>query len=224
MPPSSRNPSSGMGGQQARGQGDCSGPPVPADAARGHISLSRRVTCARLVARPGASRVRLVPGAAVDGGQSHESPVGLDGVTSGGAPMTADNARSRLRSDTVPAAQEREPSQDRERYKREMLNALVGEQVLHALGEPSDLLRVQVRPLWEDTYRVNVFVGVNAASARVANSYFVGERSRGPGRFSRGGVERKAWRKQPLLPVRNASVCKRNWSNSALSSSSNARN
>ena len=54
-----------------------------------------------------------------------------------------------------------------------MLNALVGEQVLHALGEPSDLLRVQVRPLWEDTYRVNVFVGVNAASARVANSYFV---------------------------------------------------
>ena len=39
--------------------------------------------------------------------------------------------------------------------------------------EPGDLLRVQVRPLWEDNYRVNVLVGVNAASARVANSYFV---------------------------------------------------
>ena len=45
--------------------------------------------------------------------------------------------------------------------------------MLHALGEPGDLLRVQVRPLWEGNYRVNVFVGVNAASARVANSYFV---------------------------------------------------
>ena len=71
------------------------------------------------------------------------------------------------------AAPEREPSQGRERCKRETLNALIGEQVLHALGEPSDLLRVQVRPLWEDTYRVNVLVGVNAASARVAHSYFV---------------------------------------------------
>ena len=60
-----------------------------------------------------------------------------------------------------------------ERHKRETLNALIGEQVLHALGEPSDLLKVQARPLWEGTYRVNVFVGVNAASARIANSYFV---------------------------------------------------
>src|SRR5436305_11548833 len=89
------------------------------------------------------------------------------------APMNAENAHSRPRGDTVQAVQERELSQDRERYKRETLNALVGEQVLHALGEPSDLLQVQVRPLWEDTYRVNVFVGVNAASARIAGSYFV---------------------------------------------------
>jgi hypothetical protein len=27
--------------------------------------------------------------------------------------------------------------------------------------------------LWEDHYRVNVFVGVDAASAKVANSYFL---------------------------------------------------
>src|SRR3954447_19353338 len=87
--------------------------------------------------------------------------------------MTAEKARSRPRGDTAQAAQEREPSGGLERQKRETLNALVGEQVLHALGEPGDLLRVQVRPLWEGNYRVNVFVGVNAASARVANSYFV---------------------------------------------------
>ena len=87
--------------------------------------------------------------------------------------MTAEKARSRPRGDAAQAAQEREQSGGLERQKRETLNALVGEQVLHALGEPGDLLKVQVRPLWEGNYRVNVFVGVNAASARVANSYFV---------------------------------------------------
>jgi hypothetical protein len=60
-----------------------------------------------------------------------------------------------------------------EGHKRETLNALVEEQVLYALGLPSDLLKVQVWPLWERTYRVNVFVGENAASAKIANSYFV---------------------------------------------------
>ena len=62
---------------------------------------------------------------------------------------------------------------DVESHRRERLNALVGEQVLHALGEPGDLLKVQARPLWKDNYRVNVFVGPNAASARIAHSYFV---------------------------------------------------
>src|SRR5947209_7278269 len=87
--------------------------------------------------------------------------------------MTAEKARSSPRGETVPATPEREPSVGLEGHKREMLSALIGEQVLHALGEPGDLLKVQVRPLWGGTYRVNVFVGVNAASARVANSYFV---------------------------------------------------
>ena len=87
--------------------------------------------------------------------------------------MTAEKARSRPRGETVPATQEREPPGGLGRHRREMLNALVGEQVLHALGEPGGLLKVQVRPLWEGNYRVNVFVGVDAASARVANSYFV---------------------------------------------------
>ena len=54
-----------------------------------------------------------------------------------------------------------------------MLNALVGEQVLHALGEPRNLLKVQVRPLWDGNYRVNVFVGADAAYAKIPHSYFV---------------------------------------------------
>jgi hypothetical protein len=41
--------------------------------------------------------------------------------------------------------------------KRETLNALVREQVLHALGEPEGLLNVQVRPLWEGHFRVKIF-------------------------------------------------------------------
>jgi hypothetical protein len=60
-----------------------------------------------------------------------------------------------------------------EQHKREMLNALIGEQVIHTLGQPGDLLKVQVRLLWENRYRVNVLTGGDAASARIANSYFV---------------------------------------------------
>jgi hypothetical protein len=45
--------------------------------------------------------------------------------------------------------------------------------VMHALGNPGNLHSVQVRPLWEGHYRVNVFVGLDAASAKVAHSYFL---------------------------------------------------
>jgi hypothetical protein len=50
---------------------------------------------------------------------------------------------------------------------------VIGGQVLRALGRPSALHRVQVRQLWEGHYRVNVLVGADAASARVAHSYFL---------------------------------------------------
>jgi hypothetical protein len=65
------------------------------------------------------------------------------------------------------------PSDDLESRTQEMRNDHVGEQVLHALGKPGDLLKVQVRLLWEKSYRVNVFVGADAAGAAVAHSYFV---------------------------------------------------
>ena len=51
---------------------------------------------------------------------------------------------------------------DLEQHKTELLNALIGEQVIHNLGEPDDLHKVQVRRLWEDRYRVNVFIGQDA--------------------------------------------------------------
>jgi hypothetical protein len=63
--------------------------------------------------------------------------------------------------------------EDLEQHRRETRDLLVGEQVVHALGEPGGLLKVQVRELWKDHYRVNVFTGKDAASARVAHSYFL---------------------------------------------------
>ena len=60
-----------------------------------------------------------------------------------------------------------------ERDKRQTLDNRISEQVIQALGTPIDLRLVQVRKLWGDHYRVNVLVGVNAGSVRVANSYFL---------------------------------------------------
>jgi hypothetical protein len=71
------------------------------------------------------------------------------------------------------AAPKHDPNTRVERDMRDHLDALIGEQILHALGRPRALLRVQVRRLWEDHYRANVFVGADIASAQVAHSYFL---------------------------------------------------
>jgi len=60
-----------------------------------------------------------------------------------------------------------------EKEMRLQLSAVIGEQVLHILGQPALLHRVQVRHLWDDHFRVNVLVGADAASAKVAHSYFL---------------------------------------------------
>jgi hypothetical protein len=79
----------------------------------------------------------------------------------------------RNRRATMTASQQREQVEGLERRKREAREALIRERVIRALGEPGDLLAVQVRRLWEDHFQVNVLVGEDAASARVANSYFL---------------------------------------------------
>jgi hypothetical protein len=68
--------------------------------------------------------------------------------------------------------QEEQHRPDHEKPTGPALSGL-GEQVLQQLGHPSGLHRVQVRKLWEDRYRVNIFVGVDAACATVAHSYFL---------------------------------------------------
>ena len=71
------------------------------------------------------------------------------------------------------AARRSGPDPDMEKAKGEALNAIIGEQVMHVLGSPGDLLRVNVRQLWDGHYRVNVLVGPDIASALIADSYFV---------------------------------------------------
>lgn len=51
--------------------------------------------------------------------------------------------------------------------------------VLGILGRPGNLYRVAVLPLWDDCYRVNVLTGPDAATARVADSFFVVADDRG---------------------------------------------
>lgn len=73
----------------------------------------------------------------------------------------------------MPAQQQDKPPTERAKQERPQLNALVGKNVIDALGQPSDLHMVQVKKLWEDHYRVNVFIGADSGSAKVAHSYFL---------------------------------------------------
>lgn len=50
--------------------------------------------------------------------------------------------------------------------------------VLAALGNPAELLRVTVQPLWGDKFRVNVWTG-GSNGAEIPNSYFVTADDRG---------------------------------------------
>lgn len=63
-------------------------------------------------------------------------------------------------------------TEQRERERQERI-AAIGKQVIRALGKPGDLHLIQVRHLWGDHYRVNVFVGFDAATAKIAHSYFL---------------------------------------------------
>jgi ribosomal protein L19 len=87
--------------------------------------------------------------------------------------MSPENTRAKAREDRMQMAPETEQGKGIETHKREIMHALVREQVIHKLGEPGDLLNVQVRLLWDARYRVNVFVGASATCARISHSFFV---------------------------------------------------
>jgi hypothetical protein len=66
-----------------------------------------------------------------------------------------------------------EPAREPERREDGLLEAVVRDNVLDALGRPAGPHRVQVRRVFGDSYRVNVFVGPDAASFAIAHSYFL---------------------------------------------------
>jgi hypothetical protein len=66
-----------------------------------------------------------------------------------------------------------EPRVEMKRVERKPLESVIREQIIQALGKPTGLRKVQVREVWKDHYRVNVLVGLNAASVRIANSYLL---------------------------------------------------
>jgi hypothetical protein len=72
--------------------------------------------------------------------------------------------------------EQRRAERERARQKEQeggLLEAVIRDSVLSELGRPRGLVRVQVKCVWGDCYRVNVFVGADAASAKVAHSYFL---------------------------------------------------
>jgi hypothetical protein len=95
--------------------------------------------------------------------------------------VSAKEARSDHRKHSIQGAERRRASAPRVccatgpggTSGEERLNTLVWEQVLHALGEPHNLFWVQIFPLRDRNYRMNVYVGTNAANFKIPYSYFV---------------------------------------------------
>jgi hypothetical protein len=53
------------------------------------------------------------------------------------------------------------------------LRAAIARAILQSLGEPAGLREVDVRLLWDNRYRANVLVGADAATVRIAHSYYL---------------------------------------------------
>ncbi len=70
--------------------------------------------------------------------------------------------------------QEKQPEpEQQDQQERQRILSLIARNVTLGLGQPIDFIRMQVRPLWDDYFRVNVLVGPNVSSVKVAHSYFL---------------------------------------------------
>jgi hypothetical protein len=77
---------------------------------------------------------------------------------------------------TTKQAEERRTGEKRAEQKAHevgLLEAVVRDHVLCDLGKPPGLHRVQVRCVWGDSYRVNVLMGADVSSFKVAHTYFL---------------------------------------------------
>jgi hypothetical protein len=66
-----------------------------------------------------------------------------------------------------------EPCEGKEVAGLDKLKLLIASHVLRALGGAAGKGRVEVRPLWDGYYRVNVIVGQSPGCVTIARSYFL---------------------------------------------------
>ena len=66
-----------------------------------------------------------------------------------------------------------EPERGSQRDEGGLLEVVVGDNVLEALGHPPAPHRVRVRRVWGDNYRVNVLVGPDIVSFAITHSFFL---------------------------------------------------
>jgi hypothetical protein len=78
-----------------------------------------------------------------------------------------------MTSTKMPAQPAKENDGESETRLRQQLQAIIGEQVMHRLGQPGGRARIQVHRLWKDTYRANVITGQDVGSSVVSHSYFL---------------------------------------------------
>jgi hypothetical protein len=83
--------------------------------------------------------------------------------------MSSKQARDERRRQS----EEEDRQEARRRKEVGLLEEVVADGVMSALGRPADFLRAAARQVTADFYRVNVFVGPHPGSARVAHSFFV---------------------------------------------------
>jgi hypothetical protein len=69
--------------------------------------------------------------------------------------------------------QEEQRLTEQKKQEAGLLEAVVRDSVMSDLGPAPGLHRVQVKCVWGNYYRVNVFVGPDATSCKVAHSYFL---------------------------------------------------
>src|SRR3954447_12144933 len=82
-------------------------------------------------------------------------------------------ARPTPRRTSMIATQHPDPGQGDGPITGTERNAFIGRQVVRSLGTPDDLFKVKVFPLGNDHYRVNVVVGKDVTSSRIADSFFL---------------------------------------------------
>jgi len=83
---------------------------------------------------------------------------------------------------------EREQANEVKQCTRDALHSVIAEQVMHTLGKPAGVQqRLQVRSLWGDFFRVNVLVGDDVVSLKIAASYFL--RTDGEGKIVESSPE-----------------------------------